>query len=113
METATYCLRSTRIAGSRAHVWIWARSANRCTRLTTSPACSSCGPRRARSLATGSDRGVVRGREFMRPQAVHIFAVSTLHDLPADRHNDHWKFAVVGVNENGPLYRTNTGFLED
>ncbi len=43
----------------------------------------------------------------------HVFAVSTLHDLPADRHNDPWKFAVVGVNENGPLYRTDTGFFED
>src|SRR5207249_11914949 len=46
----------SRTAASRARAWIWARSVSPCTQSTTSPACSSCGPRRARSSATGSDR---------------------------------------------------------
>jgi len=40
-----------------------------------------------------------------------VSAVSTLHDLPAYRHNDPWKFMVVGINENGPLYRTDLDFF--
>src|SRR5438105_7212255 len=52
---ATCCCRSTRTAGSRAPESIWARSASRCTRWTTWPACCSSKRRRGRWSATGSD----------------------------------------------------------
>src|SRR5439155_15001403 len=58
MGTATCCCRSTRIAGSRARAWTWARSASRCTRWTTSRECCSCGPRQVRSWATGCKRSL-------------------------------------------------------
>src|SRR5215472_12253583 len=60
METATSSWRSTKIAGSRAPAWIWARSASPRTRSTMSPGCSSCAPHPARSSVTGSEEKVAR-----------------------------------------------------
>jgi len=46
-------------------------------------------------------------------RAVQFFAISTVHDLSADRHNDPWKFHVVGVDDDGPLHWTNVDFFGD
>src|SRR5947208_12393642 len=53
METGTHSPWVSRLLTELGHQ---ARSVSPCTQSTTSPACSSCGPRRARSSATGSDR---------------------------------------------------------
>ena len=53
LETGTHSPWVSRLLTELGHQ---ARSVSPCTQSTTSPACSSCGPRRARSSATGSDR---------------------------------------------------------
>ena len=74
---------------------------------------SSCGGKRGRArreAAPYTSTVAVKGK---RCATCHVFAGSTLHDLPADRHNDLWKFAVVGVDDNRPLHRTNADFFGD
>src|SRR6266576_6513505 len=72
MGTATCCCRSTRTAPNRAPAWTSAKSASRCTPWTTSPACCSCGPRRARWSATGCESALVVG-------LLQAFDVELLH----------------------------------
>jgi len=50
--------------------------------------------------------------EDFRPGHPSVFVVSTLHDLSVNRHSDSRKSCVVGVDEYGPLDRSNWDFLE-
>ena len=63
--------------------------------------------------ANSTDRAFI-GSKFSEKIAgyggLHL-SCSTLHE-PADRHNDPSKLCVVGVDEDGPLYRTDRDSLE-